>query len=150
MNDLCITRRQCLNRFGMGVGALSLAGLLDATAQGATSLSPLAPRPPQFAGKAKRVIHIFAQGGPSHIDTWDPKPTMAKYADQDVKLIGGVPLPPQFKFKKSGQSGVEVSEIFPHIGESIDDIAVIRSMTTDIPSHEFATVMMNTGSGRAV
>jgi len=112
--------------------------------------SSLAPQAPHFPGTAKHVIHIFAQGGPSHIDTWDPKPGMAKYADQNVPLIGGTPLPPQFKFKKSGRSGVEVSEIFPHIGESIDDIAVIRSMTTDIPSHEFATIMMNTGSGRAV
>ena len=154
MNDLCITRRQLLNRFGMGFGALSLASLLgpvlDGSGQGGTSLSPLASRAPHFPGKAKRVIHIFAQGGPSHIDTWDPKPAMARYADQEVRLIGGVPLPPQFKFTKLGQSGVEVSEIFPHIGESIDDIAVIRSMTTDIPSHEFATIMMNTGSGRAV
>src|SRR5205823_527811 len=123
---------------------------LGGSANAAASLSPLAARAPHFPGKAKRVIHIFSQGGPSHIDTWDPKPGMAKYAGQDVKLIGGLPLPSVFKFNKSGKSGVEVSEIFPHIGESIDDIAVIRSMTTDIPSHEFATLMMNTGSGRLV
>ncbi len=153
--DFFATRRQFLNRFGMGFGALSLAGLLGSqnasTAQAAGSaLSPLLPKSPHFPGKAKRVIHIFSQGGPSHIDTWDPKPSLAKYAGQDVKEIGGVPLPTQFKFTKSGQSGVEVSEIFPKIGESIDDIAVIRSMNTDIPAHEFATVMMNTGSGRLV
>jgi hypothetical protein len=155
LNDLCATRRQFLNRFGMGFGALSLGSLLGSASAHATtsstgSLSPLVPRPPQFPGTAKRVIHIFSQGGPSHIDTWDPKPGMAKYAGQDVAAIGGLPLPPVFGFKKSGQSGVEVSEIFPHIGESIDDIAVIRSMTTDIPAHEFATLMMNTGSGRLV
>src|SRR5439155_6900426 len=135
--DFCFTRRQFLNRFGMGFGALSLAGLLGETLGGsaqAASLSPLAARAPHFPGKAKRVIHIFAQGGPSHIDTWDPKPGMAKYADQHVPLIGGVPLPPQFNFTKMGKSGVEVSEIFPHIGESIDEMAVIRSMKTDIPS----------------
>ena len=152
--DFCATRRQFLNRFGMGFGALSLASLLGnslgGSAQAATNLSPLAPKAPPFPGKAKRVIHIFSQGGPSHIDTWDPKPGMAKYEGQDVKLIGGVPLPTQFKFTKRGQSGTEVSEIFPHIGESIDDIAVIRSMTTDVPAHEFATMMMNTGSGRLV
>ena len=151
--DYCFTRRQFLNRFGMGFGALSLAGLLGQSLGGsaqAASLSPLAPHAPHFAGKAKRVIHIFSQGGPSHIDTWDPKPGMAKYAGQDVKLIGGVPLPPVFNFSKMGKSGVEVSEIFPNIGKSIDDIAVIRSMTTDIPAHEFATLMMNTGSGRLV
>ena len=148
-SDLCFTRRQFLNRFGMGFGALSLAGLLGETAN-ATNLSPTAPRAAHFPGTAKRVIHIFSQGGPSHIDTWDPKPGMAKYAGQDVPLIGGLPLPSVFNFKKSGKSGVEVSEIFPHIGESIDDIAVIRSMTTDVPAHEFATLVMNTGSGRLV
>ncbi|EDY17002.1 protein of unknown function DUF1501 [Chthoniobacter flavus Ellin428] len=153
--DYCVTRRQFLNRFGMGFGALSLAGLLGASlgsgsAQAAMNLSPLAPKQPQFPGKAKRVIHIFSQGGPSHIDTWDPKPEMEKYIGKDVKEIGGIPLPTQFKFTKRGQSGVEVSEIFPKIGDHIDDIAVIRSMNTDIPAHDFATLMMNTGSGRLV
>ena len=147
--DYCFTRRQFLNRFGMGFGALSLAGLLGETAN-ATNLSPTAPHASHFPGTAKRVIHIFSQGGPSHIDTWDPKPGMAKYAGQDVPLIGGLPLPSVFNFSKKGKSGVEVSEIFPHIGESIDDIAVIRSMTTDVPAHEFATLVMNTGSGRLV
>ncbi len=152
--DMCFSRRQFLHRFGMGFGALSLAGLfgqsLGSSAQGAINLSPLAPREPMFPGRAKRVIHIFSQGGPSHIDTWDPKPGLEKFADQEVKEIGGVPLPTQFKFTKMGQSGVEVSEIFPKIGAHIDDIAVIRSMNTDIPAHEFATLMMNTGSGRLV
>jgi len=155
LSDYFATRRQFLNRFGMGMGALSLAWLLGpefggGTASAVTATNPLAPRKPHFPAKAKRVIHIFAQGGPSHIDTWDPKPALAKYGDQKVDAIGGTPLPTQFKFEKRGKSGVEVSEIWPHIGESIDDIAVIRSMTTDIPSHEFATVMMNTGSGRLV
>jgi hypothetical protein len=148
--DLCVTRRQFLNRFGMGFGALSLAGLLGDTAHASANLSPLVAHAPHFPGKAKRVIHIFSQGGPSHIDTWDPKPGMSKYAGQDVPLIGGLPLPSVFDFKKTGKSGVEVSEIFPKIGESIDDIAVIRSMTTDVPAHEFATLVMNTGSGRLV
>jgi hypothetical protein len=153
--DFCSTRRQFLNRFGMGFGALSLASLLGpewsrTSAQADTSLSPLAPRPPHFAAKAKRVIHIFAQGGPSHLDTWDPKPGMVKYTNKEVSEIGGVPLPTPFKFTPRGKSGVEVSESFPRIGESIADIAVIRSMHTDIPAHEFATVMMNTGSGRLV
>jgi len=141
----------------MGFGALSLAGLigentLTASAQGAlaTGGSPLTPKAPPLQATAKRIIHIFAQGGPSHIDTWDPKPEMAKHVGQDVTAIGGMPLPPQFKFTKRGQSGTEVSELFPKIGEHIDDIAVIRSMNTDIPAHEFATLMMNTGSGRLV
>jgi hypothetical protein len=152
--DICFTRRQFLNRFGMGFGALSLASLLGpefaAQAKPSANLNPLNPRSPHFTGKARRVIHIFCQGGPSHLDTWDPKPGMAKFAGKEVQEIGGVPLPSPFKFTKTGRSGIEVSELFPKIGESIDDIAVIRSMNTDIPAHEFATVMMNTGSGRLV
>jgi hypothetical protein len=153
--DFCATRRQFLNRFGMGFGALSLGALLgqasSGTAQGAAaSLSPMAPKSGHFPGTAKRVIHIFTQGGPSHIDTWDPKPGMAAHVGKDVPEIGGLPLPSQFPFKKMGQSGTEVSSLFPKIGESIDEIAVIRSMKTDIPAHEFATVMMHTGSGRLV
>lgn len=157
LDDLCLTRRKFLNRFGMGFGALSLAGLMGelsgVPAQGAvggSAVSPMAPRTPHFPGSARRVIHIFCQGAPSHIDTWDPKPGMAKYVGQEVPLIGGQPLPPQYAFTKSGQSGTEVSELFPCIGESIDEVAVIRSMTTDIPAHEFATAMVNTGSGRLV
>ena len=153
--DLCATRRQFLNRFGMGFGALSLASLLGESsfvpsAAAAAVHSPLAPKSPQLPATAKRVIHIFAPGGPSHIDTWDPKPELAKHVGKDVSLIGGLPLPSQFSFTKKGQSGIEVSELFPKIGEHIDDIAVIRSMSTDIPAHEFATLMMHTGSGRLV
>ena len=152
--DFCATRRQFLNRFGMGFGALSLGSLLgqasSGTAQAAVGLSPMSPRAGHFPGTAKRVIHIFTQGGPSHIDTWDPKPGMAAHVGKDVSQIGGLPLPSQFPFKKMGQSGTEVSSLFPKIGESIDEIAVIRSMKTDIPAHDFATVMMHTGSGRLV
>jgi hypothetical protein len=153
--DFCATRRQFLNRFGMGFGALSLGTLLGHSAAGAaqtvaSTLSPMSPRPSHFPGTAKRVIHIFAPGGPSHLDTWDPKPGMIAHVGKDVSEIGGLPLPSQFKFKKMGRSGTEVSALFPKIGESIDEIAVIRSMKTDIPAHDFATVMMHTGSGRLV
>jgi len=150
--DICSTRRDFLNRFGMGFGALSLASLLGPEMAGAavTSGGPLAPRQPHFPGTAKRVIHIMCQGGPSHVDTWDPKPQLGKYDSKEVPEIGGVPLPSPFKFTKMGKSGVEVSEVFSKIGAHIDDIAVIRSMNTDIPSHEFATLMMTTGSGRLV
>jgi len=152
--DFCATRRQFLNRFGMGFGALSLGAVLGQTTAGsahaASGLSPMTPRSGHFPGTAKRVIHIFTQGGPSHIDTWDPKPGMAAHVGKDIPEIGGLPLPSQFPFKKMGQSGTEVSSLFPKIGESIDEIAVIRSMKTDIPAHEFATVMMHTGSGRLV
>ncbi|MBI5773890.1 MAG: DUF1501 domain-containing protein [Verrucomicrobia bacterium] len=154
LEDSFFTRRQFLERSGTGFGALSLAALLggklfDNGAQAApSSLSPLSPKPPHFAAKAKRVVHIFAQGAPSHLDTWDPKPALAKMADQELPGLGGVALPSPFKFSKKGKSGVEVSEVFPQLGEMVDHMAVVRSMYTDIPSHEVATVMMNTGSLR--
>ena len=119
LTDYFSTRRQFLQRFGMGFGALGLATLMEPemfsgiSAQAATSLSPLAPRQPHFPGKAKRVIHIFSQGGPSHLDTWDPKPELAKYADKNIPLIGGIPLVSPFKFTKAGKSGVEGQRSFP-------------------------------------
>ena len=147
------TRRQFLRRFGMGFGALSLAGLLgpelllpETTA--AAEVSSLAPKTPPFPARAKHVVHIFAQGAPSHIDTFDPKPALAKYDGQTLPGMGGVSMPSPFKFEKRGQSGIEISEVFPQIGEHADDMAVIRSMWTDIPAHELATVLMNTGSLR--
>ena len=153
--DLFLTRRDFLNRCGMGFGALGLAGLLgadelvgSARAQGSSDLSPLSPKNTHFPAKAKRVIHLFMNGGQSHVDTWDPKPELAKYEGKPLPGIGGVALPSPFKFNKAGKSGVEVSELFPNLAERIDDIAVIRSMTTDIPAHEFATLLMNTGNGR--
>ena len=148
------TRRQFLRRFGMGMGALSLASLLgpelllSENARAAEDLSSLTPRLPPLPAKAKRVVHIFAQGAPSHIDTFDPKPALAKYDGQPIPGMGGVAMQSPFKFEKRGKSGIEISEVFPHIGEHADDMAIIRSMWTDIPAHEVATVMMNTGSLR--
>lgn len=143
------SRRDFLTRLGMGFGALGLAGLLQhdfvGTADAAPLLSPLAPRDPHFPAKAKRVIHIFASGAPSQVDTWDPKPMLAQY---DGKSIGGrgVAMGSPFKFQPHGRSGIPVSEVFPNLANHVDDMAIIRSMHTDIPAHEIATVMMNTGS----
>lgn len=154
LDDLVVTRRQFLERTGMGFGALSLAGLLGqayfgaSEAQAAGPLSPLSPRQPPLPAKAKRVIHIFAQGAPSHVDTWDPKPTLAKFDDKSLPGMNGVAFPSPFKFQRKGRSGIEVSEVFPNLGEMVDHMSIIRSMWTDIPSHEVATVMMNTGSLR--
>jgi hypothetical protein len=149
LEDYFLTRRQFLNRMGMGVGAMALASVLDPlNLVGATPTSgPLTPRPAHFPGKAKSVIHIFAQGAPSHLDTWDYKPTLAK---MDGKTIGGdgVAMGSPFKFSKYGQSGLEVSELFAKTAAHADDLAVIKSMWTDIPAHEVATVFMNTGSVR--
>ncbi|NBR09439.1 MAG: DUF1501 domain-containing protein, partial [Opitutaceae bacterium] len=106
-----------------------------------------APHAPPFSGKAKAVIHIFAQGAPSHIDTWDPKPLLTK---MNNKTIGGegVAMGSPFKFQRYGKAGVEVSELFSKTAAHVDDMAIIRSMYTDIPAHEVATVFMNTGSLR--
>ncbi len=146
-------RRQFLSRLGMGFGALGLAGLLGEESLWADTdagFSPLAPKNPPLPCKAKRVIHIFANGAPSHVDTWDPKPALAKYDGQPIGGHGGVAMPSPFKFQRYGASGIEVSEVFPKIAEHVDEMAVIRSMYTDIPAHEIATVMMNTGSRQLV
>ena len=151
--DYFMTRRQMLSRMGMGVGALSLANLLDpsdlvaAPAAKPVPTGPLSPRPSHFPGKAKAVIHIFAQGAPSHLDTWDPKPSLVKMNGKSIPG-GEIALGSPFKFSPYGQSGLEVSEVFAKTAAHADDLAVIRSMWTDIPAHEVATVFMNTGSLR--
>jgi hypothetical protein len=153
IEDYFLTRRQFLNRVGMGMGALSLATLLDpthlvgATSANAAALNSLAARPPHFPGKAKSVIHIFAQGAPSHVDTWDPKPALSRMNGKSLS-DGGVAMASPFKFTKMGKSGIEVSELFAGVGQHVDDMAIIRSMWTDIPAHDVATVFMNTGSLR--
>src|SRR5579871_3007840 len=162
MLNLPISRRDLLRRCGMGMGGLALAQLLGdaSTLQAqtpATSINPLAPHQPQFAAKAKRVIHLFMNGGPSHLDTFDYKPNLAKYAGKPLPKANlrterktGAAFPSPFKFKKYGQSGIEVSEIFEKTAESIDDICVIRSMHADVPNHEPSLMLMNCGDARLV
>jgi len=144
------SRRHFLQRMGMGLGALGLSTLLSDELLGAAaaenSLSPFTPKAPHFPGKAKRVIHIFANGAPSQVDTWDPKPALSKYAGQSIAGGRGVAMASPFKFQKYGKSGIEVSEVFPELAKHVDEMAIIRSMHTDVPAHEIATVMMNTGS----
>jgi hypothetical protein len=153
LEDLFITRRQFLQRAGMGFGALSLAALLGeelfgARAGAVESAASLIPRAPHFPAKAKHVVHIFAQGAPSHVDTWDPKPALTQYDGKTIPGHEGVAMASPFKFSKKGRSGIEVSEVFPKLGELVDDLGVISSMYTDIPAHEVATFFMNTGSTR--
>ena len=155
--DYFLTRRQFLSRVGMGLGALSLASVIDPLSAfaGPAAAPPrpagngnlLLPQAPHFPGKAKCIIHIFAQGAPSHVDTWDPKPALSAL---DGKTLpgGGVAMGSPFKFTPMGRSGLEVSEVFAKTGAHADDLAVIRSMWTDIPAHDVATVFMNTGSLR--
>jgi len=151
LEDRFLTRRQFLQRAGMGFGALSLATLFGHELFGSAAMAmeaeaSLLPRSPQFPAKAKHVVHIFAQGAPSHVDTWDPKPALNKMDGQEIPGLNGVAMGSPFKFSKKGKSGLEVSEVFPQMGELADDLCVIRSMYTDIPAHEVATIMMNTGS----
>src|SRR5579862_9420168 len=145
---LALTRRDFLHRCGMGMGAIGLANLLSglewpATASAENYVSPLLPKAPPFPGKAKRVLHIFANGGPSHVDTFDPKPLLEKYKGKKLPQENpaterktGAALPSPFKFEKRGKSGIEISELFSKLGEHADDLCVIRSMKADVPNHE--------------
>ena len=146
-----MTRRDTLRAIGSGFGMLGFAHVMRAAATIAPR-SPLAPKAPHFPAKAKRVIFLFLNGGPSQVDTFDPKPMLAKYSHQPMpsgnlkteRKTGNL-LPSPFQFKKYGKSGIEVSEIFPRLGERIDDFCVIRSMHTDRPNHEPSLFLMNCG-----
>ncbi len=141
-----LTRRDFLRRSGMGFGMLGLAGLLgQPSAMGST------PRGPHFAPKAKRIIHFFLNGGPSHVDTFDPKPALLKYAGKTLQQTllterkTGAAFPSPFKFQRYGRSGIEVSELFAKTAQHVDDIAVIRSMQAQVPNHEPSLMLMNCG-----
>jgi len=155
------SRRQVLRQFANGFGLLGLAGLLsDEAASSARAsspadvvLDPLAVKQPHYAPKAKRLIFLFMSGGPSHVDTFDPKPRLQADAGKPLpfeqpKLVRtrtGNLLPSPFKFKKHGQSGIEVSDLFPNVAGCIDDLCVIRSMVADNINHNGACLQMNTG-----
>jgi len=158
-----LSRRELLQRCGVGMGLLGLtqlmgeAGLLTAHAKSVEPANPLAPKKPHFAAKAKQVIHIFANGGPSQVDTFDPKPALEKYAGKSLPTANlrterrtGAAFPSPFKFAKHGNCGLEVSELFPHTAKHIDDICVIRSMYADVPNHEPSFLLMNTGEARLI
>jgi hypothetical protein len=144
-----MNRRDFLARTGMGMGALSLGALAQASAP---SPSPLAPHAPHFAPRAKRVVHFFLNGGPSHVDTFDPKPMLAKYAGKALPAENlrterktGAAFPSPFKFNKYGQSGLEISELFAKTAAHADDLAVVRSMYAQVPNHEPSLMLMNCG-----
>jgi hypothetical protein len=163
-----INRRALFCRIGGGFGALGLGSVLadagwlaSSSAQaaapdggdGAASSYPLAPKPPHFPARAKRVIFLFMNGGPSHVDTFDPKPALEKYAGQDPPesvMTGrrkrGKMMPSPFAARPRGQCGIVMSDLFPHVAGCIDDLCVIRSMYTDNPNHEPSLLMMNSGN----
>jgi hypothetical protein len=154
-----LSRRELLCRAGMGMGAIAMSNLVGSALAGddKASLNPLTPRKPHFAAKAKRVIHLFLNGGPSHVDTFDPKPSLAKYAGKALPIENykterktGNAFPSMFKWAKYGQSGLEVSELFKHTAQMADDLCVIRSMRADVPNHEPSLLLMNCGEARLV
>ncbi len=157
------TRREFLRRSGMGLATLGLSDLLARTdgsclaSSGSPTLNPLAPKAPHFPPRAERVIHIFLNGGPSHVDTFDPKPELTKRDGQPLlspnlltERQTGMAMASPFKFGRYGESGIEVSEIFSHVGEQIDDVCVIRSMVADFPNHEPSLMLMNCGVANVV
>src|SRR6516162_1427827 len=146
------SRRQLLGHFANGFGLLALANLF-AEESAASTRNPLAVRPPHYPPKAKRVIFLFMSGGPSHVDTFDPKPRIDRDNGKPLpfempKLVRtktGNLLKSPFKFKKHGQAGTDVSELFRNVATCVDDLCVIRSMVADNINHNGACLQMNTG-----
>ena len=145
------------------MGAIALSNILAqagmaSVAPSANSLNPLSPKMPQFMGKAKRVVHLFMNGGPSHVDTFDPKPLLDKYAGKELPSTAnlrterktGAAFASPFKFKKYGKSGMDISSLYPHVAESADELCVIRSMHADVPNHEPSLLLMNCGESRQI
>ena len=156
----------------MGLGKIALASILSQSfparswAGGGDGIAgtdvappgPMAPRPPHFAPKAKRVIYLFMAGAPSQLDLFDPKAALTKYDGQPVpaEVVKGQRyafiqpnaslMAPRYKFAKYGQSGADLSEMLPHLRKAVDDIAIVRSVHTDQFNHAPAQIFMNTGA----
>ncbi|MGB7345444.1 MAG: DUF1501 domain-containing protein [Pirellulaceae bacterium] len=148
-----LTRRGMLQQTAAGFGWLAFAAMnADLVRAGEAFQSPLAPKPPQFPGKAKRVIFLFMQGGPSHLDTFDWKPTLKASSGKTVSddsskgKGGGKLLAPQFKFNPQGQSGLPISELFPRLSQHADDLCLLNGMHTSNAAHPQATIALHTGS----
>lgn len=144
-DELPTTRRELLTKFGWGLGGLSLASLFGVTS--AEGASPLLPKAPHFPVKAKAIIHLFATGAPSHLDTFDFKPEL-KAKDGMKHENGGNLLGSPFEFPKFGKSGLEISEVWSKLGQHADEMAIINSMQTEIPDHGIAQKIMSTGSAQ--
>ncbi len=159
-----ITRRYFFQECGVGLGTMALASLINGRSLFAGTPAapqvdnPLAPRPPHFPGKAKSVIYLFMAGGPSQLDLFDNKPLLTKYdgqpmppevvKDQRYAFIerNATILAPRYKFNRHGDSGAELSEMLPHLGSVADDVAIVKSITTDAFNHAPAQIFINTGS----
>lgn len=148
MSSMPFSRRSMLTRAGAGFGMLSLAGMLQQKARGeVASQDPW--QQPHFAPRAKRVIFLFMNGAPSHVDTFDPKPKLAEVEGQlpeGLSTKGNGYMPSPFRFAPQGESGVVMSELFPQLAKHADDLCVIRSMHTDTPNHEPGLLLMHSGN----
>src|SRR3984893_1644509 len=151
-----LPRREALKRMGTGLGLVGLAGLCGSNQ--AEAANPLSARRAHFQSRAKHIIHLYMNGGPSQVDTFDPKPALATYQGQRPASIANLRTenptvglrPSPFKFPRCGQSGLPISEIYPNVAKFADDLCVIRSMYTDIPTHEPSMFMMNSGHLQAL
>ena len=151
-------RRDFLRQGGLGFGTLALGDLLSAEARPAVPEGPLAPRAPHQPGTAKSIIFLFMQGGPSQLETFDPKPVMSRYDGQllpeslrdfdlaQINTADAKILAPQFSFDKYGQSGQEISSIFPHLAGHADKLAIIRSLHHELFIHGSAMIMTHSGT----
>ena len=152
-------RREMLQRCASGFGAVALSALAADWASGTTNnAAPWSAKQPHYAPKAKHVIFLYMDGGPSQVDTFDYKPLLAKFDGQDPHQVIGKLAPTQFdnvgkvlknqwEFKQRGQAGHWVSSLFPHLAEVADDLAMIKSMTSEFPEHTSANYFLHTGSG---
>src|SRR5919107_5847204 len=144
------SRREMLRRCAGGFGAVALAALASDRAYGAEAPSP------HFRPKARSVIFLFMEGGPSQVDTFDPKPTLKKEDGQPFKMKAeptqfnqnGKTLASPWKFRPGGSCGTPVSDLFPHLRLRMDEIAVIRSMTSSFSEHAAANYFLHTGTGQ--
>ena len=152
-----LTRREALATIGTGIGFLALPSLLQAdTSSAPGNTQPLAPRSPHFAPRAKHVVHIYLNGGPSQVDTWDYRPELQKWGGKKLPLGNltteretGVALASPFRFKQYGDSGLWCSEIFQQTaGRHADRLCVIKSVYANTPNHEQSMRLMNTGDER--
>ena len=152
-----VTRRDALRKMGAGMGTIGLAGMMglgDLGAANLASANPMAPKKPHFPAKAKRIIQLFMPGGPSQVDTFDHKPMLARHAGERPSLVDRKTLrntkmglmPSPFSFKRYGECGKMVSDIFPHTAECVDDICFVHSMHTNIPEHAGGILMTNLGA----
>jgi len=157
MNPAPLTRRHALQGYAAGFGYLALQGILGAEAQ-AVGTDPLAAKKPHHPARAKRVIFLFMKGGPSQVDTFDPKPLLDR--DHGKPLPFALPrvtfaktttlLKSPWKFRQHGQSGLPVSELFPNIARCVDDLCILRSLHGTNPAHGGAALKLHTGSDTQV